>query len=321
VNLPRRSLALLIKDGEDGGAMKHLKIRNHDNIHYNLMLLPTLVFLAIFNIYPLLGSVLAFKNFIPAKGIWGSPWAGFDHFKILFMIPEFKSITFNTVFISVGKIILNVSLSLIFALILNEIHSKWFKKTVQTVVYLPYFLSWVIMAGIFKDMFSASGMVNGILTRLTDSEPVMFFSNKVWFLIIVFLTDVWKNFGFNAVVYLAALTSIDINLYEAADVDGASRWRKLWHITLPGIKSTIILILILSLQGILSGGFDQIFNMYNYLVMSVADIYDTYIYRMGFQASQFEFATAVGLFKSFVGFIFVFTAQWLAKKFGNYKVF
>lgn len=297
------------------------KNRNGDNLDYNLMMLPTLVLLAIFSIYPLFGSILAFKYLEPAKGIWGSAWAGLDHFKTLFMIPDFKAITFNTVFISVVKIILNVSLSLIFALMLNEVTTKWFKKTVQTVVYLPYFLSWVIMAGIFKDIFSASGMVNGLLSVFTNGKPIMFFSDKVWFLMIIFLTDVWKNFGFNAVVYLAALTSININLYEAADVDGASRWKKLWHITLPGISSTIILILILSLQGILSGGFDQIFNFYNYMVIDAADIYDTYIYRMGFQGSQYEFATAVGLFKSMVGFIFVFTAQWLAKKFGNYKVF
>lgn len=299
-----------------------LKVRNRDKLHYNLMLLPTMVFLAIFNIYPLLGSVLAFKEFKPKLGIWGSPWIGFEHFETLFMLPAFKSVFFNTVFISVIKIILSLSLSLIFALMLNEVTSKWFKKTVQTVVYLPYFLSWVILAGIFKDLFSADGMVNDMIRLIAHNEqPIKFFGDKVWFLIIVFLTDAWKNFGFNAVVFLAALTSININLYEAADVDGASRWRKLWHVTLPGIKPTIILILILSLQSILSGGFDQIFNFYNYIVMDVADIFDTYIYRMGFLGSQFEFATAVGLFKSVVGFVFIFVAQWLAKKYGNYKVF
>jgi len=160
--------------------MKLIKTQNKDNIHYNLMLLPTMVLLAIFNIYPLLGSVLAFKNFVPAKGIWGSPWAGLAHFRMLFMIPEFKSITFNTVFISVVKIIMNVSISLIFALILNEVSCRLFKKTVQTIVYLPYFLSWVIMAGIFKDMFSADGMVNGLISIFSDGEPVMFLTGYSW---------------------------------------------------------------------------------------------------------------------------------------------
>lgn len=285
------------------------------------MLLPTIALLAVFSIYPTLGSVMAFKYFDPVAGIWGSPWAGLDHFKMLFQIPEFKQITINTITISLIKIILNVSCALGFALLLNEIRKKWFKKSVQTIVYLPFFLSWVIMAGIFKDFFSVDGLINGALQRLTGGEPVMFFTSQFWFMIIIYLTDVWKGFGFNAIVFLAALTSINPNLYEAAEVDGASRWNKLIHITLPSIKPTIVLILILSLQGILSGGFDQIFNLYNPLVYPVADIYDTYIYRMGFQNNQYEFATAVGLFRSAVAFIFIWVSHWLAEKYGDYRLF
>lgn len=285
------------------------------------MLFPSIVILAIFSIYPTLGSIMAFKYFDPIAGIWGSPWAGLDHFKMLFQIPEFKQITINTITISVVKIILNVSCALAFALLLHEIKRRWFKRSVQTIVYLPFFLSWVIMAGIFKDFFSIDGMVNGVVHKLTGGEPVMFFNSNVWFMIIVYVTDVWKGFGFNAIVFLAALTSINPNLYEAADVDGASRWAKLRNITLPSIKGTVVLILILSLQGILSGGFDQIFNLYNPLVYQVADIYDTYIYRMGFQSNQYEFATAVGLFRSAVAFIFILISQWLAEKYGEYKVF
>jgi putative aldouronate transport system permease protein len=296
-------------------------MRNKEVIHYHFMLFPAMVLLIVFSIYPTFGSVLAFKYFEPMKGIWGSPWAGLDHFKMLFQIPEFKQITINTITISVIKIVLNVSCALAFALLLNEIRKKWFKKSVQTIVYLPYFLSWVIMAGIFKDFFSVDGLINGLLQRMNDSEPIMFFTSKAWFMIIIYATDVWKGFGFNAIVFLAALTSINPNLYEAADVDGASRWNKLVHITLPCIRPTIIVILILSLQGILGGGFDQIFNLYNPLVYPVADIYDTYIYRMGFQSNQYEFATAVGLFRSVVAFAFILISQWLAEKYGDYKVF
>ncbi|QJD88356.1 sugar ABC transporter permease [Cohnella herbarum] len=296
-------------------------MRNNEVIHYHFMLLPTIALLAVFSIYPTLGSVMAFKYFDPVAGIWGSPWAGLDHFKMLFQIPEFKQITINTITISLIKIILNVSCALAFALLLNEIRKKWFKKSVQTIVYLPFFLSWVIMAGIFKDFFSVDGLINGALQRLTGGEPVMFFTSQFWFMIIIYLTDVWKGFGFNAIVFLAALTSINPNLYEAAEVDGASRWNKLIHITLPSIKPTIVLILILSLQGILSGGFDQIFNLYNPLVYPVADIYDTYIYRMGFQNNQYEFATAVGLFRSAVAFLFIWVSHWLAEKYGDYRLF
>jgi ABC-type polysaccharide transport system, permease component len=295
--------------------------RNKEVIHYHIMLFPVIVFLVIFSIYPTLGSVMAFKSFDPIKGIWGSPWVGLDNFRSLFEIPDFKRITVNTITISVVKIVLNVSCALAFALLLNETRVRWFKRSVQTVVYLPFFLSWVIMAGIFKDFFSVEGLINGVIGRISGNEPILFFTSKSWFMIIIYLTDVWKGFGFNAIVFLAALTSINPSLYEAAEVDGASRWRKLTHITLPSIRPTIVLILILSLQGILSGGFDQIFNLYNPLVYSVSDIYDTYIYRMGFQNNQYEFATAVGLFRSAVAFIFIFLSQWLAEKYGDYKVF
>jgi putative aldouronate transport system permease protein len=297
------------------------KIRNTEKLHYHLMLLPSMVILAMFTVYPNLGSVIAFKFLDPIAGIWGSEWAGLYHFETLFRLPEFRRITWNTFFISLVKIVLNVSFALGFALMLHEIRSRWFKRTVQTVTYLPYFLSWVILAGIFRDVLSLEGLVNGLLQRLVLSEPIPFLTDPVWFLIVVFATDVWRGFGFNAIIFLAALTSINPHLYEAAEVDGASRWNKLVHITLPSIKPTIVLILILSLQGILNAGFDQIFNLYNPLVYSVADIYDTYIYRMGFQSSQYEFATAVGLFRSAVAFLFIWASYVLAEKYGDMKVF
>lgn len=285
------------------------------------MLLPAFVFLAIFSIYPLLGSVLAFKQLSPLKGIWGSKWVGLSNFQMLFMIPGFSRIIYNTVFISVMKMIASLVIPLCFALLLNEARVKWFKKSVQTIVYLPYFLSWVILAGIFKDIFALNGVVNKLMGLTTGTEPIMFFGSNSWFPFLMIATDTWKNFGFNAIVFLAALTNIDPTLYEAAEVDGATRWKQLWNITLPGIRPTVILLATLSLQNVLNAGFEQILNFYNPLVYQSGDILDTYIYRMGFQNNQFELATAVGLLKSAVSFVFIVAAQRLASRFANYRIF
>ncbi len=291
-----------------------------DNIHYQIMLIPAVVFLLIFSIYPLVNNVIAFKYFNPTKGIFGSSWAGLDHFKTVFMIPSFYRVLSNTVVIAIWKMALHLIIPLIFALILNEVRTRWFKRSVQTIVYLPYFLSWVILAGIFKDVFSLDGIVNAFI-GLFNVDPIMFFASNTWFRPLIITTDVWKNFGFNAIVYLAALTNISPNLYEAARIDGCSRLKQIWYITIPGLVPTIVLLGTLSLQNILNAGFDQIFNMYNVLVYETADILDTYIYRMGLMDNQYEFATAVGLMKSAVAFCFIIVAHHLAKKFANYRIF
>lgn len=293
----------------------------YNEFHYHVMLIPAIGFLLVFNIWPLCYNLVAFKYFNPVQGLWASPWAGLEHFKTIFAIPEFYNVIFNTVYLSVLKIIFHLIIPLIFALMLNEVRVRWYKKSIQTIVYMPYFLSWVILAGIFKDIFSTQGIINGLLGRYFHIQPVMFFANNVWFPIIIVFTDIWKNFGFNAIVYLAALSNIDPTLYEVAEVDGASRSKQLRHITLPLLKPTVILLAALSLQGILNAGFDQIFNMYNPLVYKSADVLDTYIFRMGFQDSQFEFSTAVGLFKSVISFIFIVAASKLAKKYANYRIF
>jgi putative aldouronate transport system permease protein len=297
-------------------------MKNKTNeIQYHMMLLPALLFLAVFSIYPLLGSVIAFKDFSPVKGIWGSSWVGLRHFRIIFMIPDFHQVFFNTVYIAVLKIISNLIVPLIFALMLNEIKLPWFKRSVQTIVYLPYFLSWVILAGIFKDMLSSTGVVNKLLSAHFGIEPIMFFASNKWFPFILVSTDVWKNFGFNAIVFLAALTNINPSLYEAAAVDGAGRWKRLLSITLPGIVPTTILLATLGLQHVLNAGFEQVFNLYNPMVYQSGDILDTYIFRMGIQDNQFEFGTAVGLFKSAIGLMFIFIAHKLAEKYANYRIF
>jgi putative aldouronate transport system permease protein len=293
----------------------------HKTASYHLMLVPVVVFLCVFSLYPLLGSVLAFKTFQASKGIWGSPWAGMENFTVVFNTPHFYQILRNTLFIATMKIVLALIIPLSFALLLNEVRSTGFKRSVQTVTYLPYFLSWVILAGVFKDLLSTTGMINKVLGSLFGTEPVMFFANATAFPYIVVATDTWKDFGFNAILYLAALASIDVGIYEAARIDGASRWGQLLHVTLPGLVATIVLLAALSLQNVLNAGFEQILNLYNPLVYSTGDILDTYVYRMGLVDSQFEVATAIGLMKSLVGFCFIYTANALAGRYANYRIF
>jgi putative aldouronate transport system permease protein len=296
-------------------------MKNRSNaVNYHLMLLPAVALLCVFSLYPLLGSVLAFKEFKGSKGIWGSPWVGFANFQQLFGMPNFFRILFNTVYIAVMKIILNLFVPLVFALMINEVGTSWYRKTVQTIVYLPYFLSWVILAGIFKDIFSTSGLVNKALAALFGTQPIMFFADNTVFPAIVVLSDTWKNYGFNAVIFLAALTSIDATLYEAAKIDGASRWKQLLHITLPGLTPTIILLSALSLQNILNAGFEQILNLYNPLVHQSGDILDTYIYRMGLLDNQYEVATALGLMKSVFGLVMIYTSFYLSKRLAHYQI-
>ena len=292
-----------------------------DSIHYHIMLMPAMIFLMIFTVKPLLGSVLAFKKLNPVKGIWGSEWVGLDNFKILLNIPTLDRILFNTVFIAVMKILAQLIVPLAFALLLNEVKKLWYKRCIQTIVYLPYFLSWVILAGIFRDIFAMDGVINKVASIMFGMEPEMFLGSNKWFPILMVGTETWKNFGFNAIVYLAALTNINPNLYEACSIDGGNRWKQLLHITLPGIQATIILLATLSLQSILNAGFEQILNFYNPLVYKSADILDTYIYRMGLQSNQFEIGTAMGLLKSVVGFLLIFIAQKLADRYANYRIF
>ena len=293
----------------------------HGQVSYHIMLLPAVAFLTVFSLYPLLGSVLAFKAYRASLGIWGSPWSGLENFEIVFSSPSFYSILWNTVSISLAKILLHLVVPLVFALLLNEVRRVWYRSVVQTIAYLPYFLSWVILAGVFKDILSTTGLVNRVLERAFGTEPVMFFASVRAFPVIVVLTDTWKNYGFNAILYLAALSAIDVGLYEAARIDGASRWGQLVHVTLPGILSTIVLLSALSLQNVLNAGFEQILNLYNPLVYQTGDILDTFVYRMGLVDSQFEVATAIGLMKSVVGFCLIYLAHGLAERYANYRIF
>ena len=288
--------------------------------HFYLMLLPGLVWIFIFQIVPMFGLLMAFEDYNPSKGVLRSPWIGLENFRYLFTLNDSKTIFFNTVFIAVLKIIGNLIIPLIVALLLNELRIKFLKKWIQTIVYLPHFLSWVILAGIMLDIFSLFGPVNG-MRALLGAKPILFFAQAKLFVPLAVGSDIWKEFGFNAVIYLAALTGINPEIYEAAAVDGASRMQRIFYITIPGISTTIILLTVLSLRNVMNAGFDQIFNLYNPLVYSTADIVDTWVYRMGLLNMQYGLATAVGLIKSVIGFVMISLSYFLARKFANYNIF
>ncbi len=289
-------------------------------INYHLMLAPGTVALLIFSYLPMLGLIMAFQNYVPAKGFFRSKWVGLDNFKYIFSLPDSKLIFANTLIIAVLKIIVGLIVAIGFALLLNEIRLKAAKKTIQTLVYLPHFLSWVVLATVVRNIFDYTGPVNYIIQML-GGDPVIFLASNTWFRPIIILTSTWKEFGFDSVVYLAALTSIDPGLYEAASLDGANRFHKMLHVTLPGIAPTIVLMTALSLGKVLNAGFDQIFNLYNPLVYETADIIDTYVYRVGLIDMQYSLATAVGLMKSVIGFILIMSSNLLSKKLANYQIF
>lgn len=300
--------------------LKRRRIKNPDVKHYLIMLVPALIWLILFQIVPMFGIVIAFQDFNPGAGFLRSEFVGLEHFQYMFELSDSRVALKNTVIIAIGKITGNLLVPLIFALLLNELRQKYLVKTIQTSVYLPYFLSWVILSGIMLQIFAFNGPINKMLEYI-GLEPLLFFQNAELFRGFIIGSDVWKGFGFNAIIYLAALAGIDNTLYEAAVMDGAGRWRKLWHVTLPGIRTTVALIAILALGGILDAGFDQVYNLYNPLVYSTGDIIDTLVYRAGLQGLDFSFGTAVGLLKSVVSFILITSGYWLARKLVGYRVF
>ena len=246
----------------------------------HLMILPGMIILAIFVFAPLVGSMMAFENYVPAKGLLGSKWVGLENFKFIFSLPDSRQVFLNTLIIAFAKLVLNIIVPVTFAVLLNEIRARFFKKTFQTIVYLPHFLSWVVLATVITNMFSLEGPFNAVIQAVGGS-PIQFLADNHWFRKVIVGTDVWKEFGYNSVVYLAALTSIDPGLYEAASIDGANRWKQTIHITLPALMPTMVLMTALNLGNILNAGFDQIFNLYNPIVYETADIIDTYVYRIG----------------------------------------
>lgn len=289
---------------------------------FHLMLLPGMLILLIYTIFPLLGNVIAFQDFQPILGFFKSPWAGFDNFKYMFQLPDTFNIFRNTLVIAVGKIIFNLVFSIVFSILLYEASGKFLKKTVQTICFLPHFLSWVILAVIFRDIFDGAGILNTLLMQLgIIDESIIFLGSNQLFQGIIVGTDVWKEFGYGAIIFIAALAGINQELYEAAAIDGANRLSRIWHITLPGIKVTVVLVATLNIANVLNAGFDQVYNLYSPIVYETGDIIDTYVYRMSFESAQYSLATAIGLLKSVVSFVLIVISNYLANRFANYRIF
>ncbi|WP_019536169.1 ABC transporter permease [Paenibacillus ginsengihumi] len=291
------------------------------NRYLYLMLAPAVIYYLIFHYAPMYGAVVAFKDFSITKGILGSDWAGFKHFEYLFSQDKFWQVIQNTIIISVYRLIFGFPAPIIVALLLNEVRARLFKRTVQTVIYLPHFISWVILGGILINLLSTdNGVINNII-KAFGGTPIGFMSDETYFRGTLVFSMIWKEFGWNTIIYMAALAGIPPQLYEAAVIDGASRWQRLLHVTIPLIRSTIILILILRLGGIMEAGFEQIFVLYHPGVYSVADIIDTYVYRIGLTEGRFSIAAAVGLFKSAINFALLVLANRLARLMGEQGVY
>jgi len=286
---------------------------------YHAMLLPGIIFTFVFCYIPLYGVIIAFQKYNPGLG-FRSPWVGLSNFKFIFSQPNFVRTIWNTFYISVFKIIGGIIVSVVFALLLNEISSNKTKRIFQTFVYIPNFLSWVIVAGIMIDILARDGIVNQALGVL-GIAPISFLSNSTIFPWTMIITDIWKGFGFGTVVYLAALTGIDPVLYESAMIDGAQRWKQIRYITLPLLMPTIILMLVLSLGNVFNAGFDQIYNLYSPIVYETGDIIDTYVYRLGIEQAQYSVGATVGLFKSVVSFVLIAGSNFLANRFAGYRIF
>ena len=286
-----------------------------------VMLAPAVVLVLVYSYAPMVGIVMAFQRVLPGKGIFGSPWVGLDNFKFVFAMPTIFQVIWNTIRIAGLKAIAGVIVPVTVALMLNNVSSRMFKRTVQTVIYLPHFLSWIIIAGIMVEILSPSGGIVNQALGLVGIKPIFFLGDDTIFPYTMVVTDVWMSFGFGTIVYLAALTDIDPTLYEAAVVDGASRWQQTWYVTLPGISGTIIMLSTLSLSNILNAGFDQIFNLYSPLVYRTGDIIDTLVYRTGILNNQYGVATAVGLLKSVVSLVLIAIAYKLADKWAGFRIF
>ena len=285
-----------------------------------VMLVPSAACLALFHLYPLWGLSIAFVRYSPYRGVTGSPWLGLANFQKFFTMRQSWPLFRNTLTIAIGKIVIGQIASIAFALVLNEVRLQLAKRLIQTATTLPHFLSWVIIGGIMVQLLSTSGTVNKLLIDL-GLNRVRFLGSERLFPWTLVLSQTWKEFGFGAIIYLAALANINPELYEAAAVDGAGRFGCLRHVTIPGISSTIVLMSCLSLGGILNAGFEQVLVLLNPVVYATGDILDTYVYRAGLLEQNYSIATAAGLVKSIIGFLLVLTSYWLAERFANYRVF
>jgi len=300
------------------------KVKDRWNFKKNwplhVMLVPGLLIMFLFCYLPMAGLVMAFQDFKPWEGFSGSPWVGLGNFRFMLERSDSLQVIWNTFVIAGLKIIFNLLAPFLFALLLNEIRLMFFKRMMQTIVYLPHFLSWVILGGILRDLLGLEGIVNRLLSTLGISA-IPFLSDGDWFRFTVVASEVWKEFGFGTIVFLAALSAVNPALYESAEIDGANRWKQTIYITIPSIIPITVVVLALSLGNILNAGFDQIFNLYNGLVYDKGDIIDTFAYRVGLVGTQYGFGSAVGMFKSVISLVLIVAAYRLAYRLANYRIF
>ncbi len=286
-----------------------------------IMLIPGAIYFLVFRYAPMFGVIMAFQQYSPFQGLLGSKWVGLAHFKTFFTGADFWMLLKNTLWLSFLSLIFYFPAPIILSLFLNEMKNQVFKRTIQTFIYVPHFISWVIVASITYTLFNVSdGAVNQALTVL-GAKTVNFLGLPEYFRPMIIGQQIWKETGYGTIIYLAALSGIDMELYEAARVDGAGRWRMMWSITLPSLKSTIIIMLILRVGSILNTGYEQIFLMRNALNVSVAEVFDTYVYQRGLVNSQYSYSAAAGLFKSIVSMIMVLTANYTAKRAGESGIY
>ncbi|WP_217593758.1 sugar ABC transporter permease [Cohnella sp. GbtcB17] len=287
----------------------------------HLMVLPAALLVLIFSYVPMLGNVMAFQDYKARLGFAHSPWVGFKHFHYMFTNDYFIKIIGNTLLFACSKVVLNLVVPFLFALLLNEVRKMGLKRSIQTFVYLPHLLSWVTLSGILIDLLGQTGIVNQLLNNVFGIKPIFFLGDGTWFRITIIVSDVWKEFGFNTIIFLAALSGINPSLYEAAEVDGASRWKQTLNITVPSLLPILIVVATLAMGNVLNANFDQVFNLYSPMIYQQGDIIDTFVYREGLLGGQFSFATAVGFFKSVISLILIVFSYRLAYKFAGYRIF
>jgi putative aldouronate transport system permease protein len=298
--------------------MQKIKLKLWRDRFLYLLILPGVLFFIIYKYIPMLGLVIAFQNYSPFLGFTGSEWIGFKHFAKLFEEAEVVRVLWNTLYLSFLQIVFSFPAPILLAILLNEVRSQLYKRIIQSIVYLPHFLSWVIVVGIFMIFLRTHGFINSFLqVAFGMDQPIDFLIKPEFFRPLLIFQVIWKEIGWGTIIFLAALAGINPDLYEAAIVDGASRWRKIWHITLPGLRGTIVILLILRLGHVLDSGFEHIFLMLNAFNTEIGNVLDIYVYTKGILQSDYSFATAVGMFKGIVGLVLVVGANRLAKKFGE----
>jgi putative aldouronate transport system permease protein len=296
----------------------HLSLNRRilNNLDLYILILPALAVLVIFRYLPLYGAQIAFRDYNILEGITGSPWVGLKHFKALFASPQFYRILRNTILLNLYRLVYQFPLPIIMALSVYELRSRAYKRWIQTISYLPHFLSWVVIGAIFANLLTMQGLVNQF-RGLFGAAPVIFLSDEKYFRSLLVISDAWKNSGWGSIVYLAAMMSIDPQLFESAMVDGAGHFRRIWHITLPGIRSTIVFIVLLRLSAILGSSVEQVLVLYNPTVYEVGDVISTYVYRVGLTNMKYSYTTAIGLFSSVIGFVMLLIANYTARLFGE----